>query len=158
MTRTDSASIIVDATPEAVYAAMTEPAALAAWLPPSGMRGEMRAFDLRPGGHYRMVLHYEDPAVAGKTGENSDDVAVRFLDLVPGALVSQAVDFVSDDPAFAGTMVMNWIIRPVPEGSEVTIRAENVPSGISAEDHAEGLASSLKNLAKFLEDKGPMVP
>jgi len=151
MSRTDSASRIVDATPEAVYAAMTDPAAMVVWLPPTGMRGEMLEFDLRPGGHYRMVLHYEDPSIAGKTGENSDDVAVRFLDLVSGALVSQAVDFVSDDPAFAGTMVMNWMLRPVPEGTEVTIRAENVPSGISAEDHAEGLASSLENLAKFLE-------
>ncbi|MCR6635398.1 SRPBCC domain-containing protein [Devosia sp.] len=151
MSRTDSASRIMDATPEAVYAAMTDPAAMVVWLPPQGMRGQMLEFDLRPGGHYRMVLRYEDSSIAGKTGENSDDVAVRFLDLVPGALVSQAVDFVSDDPAFAGTMVMNWILRPVPEGTEVTIRAENVPSGISAEDHAEGLAASLENLEKFVE-------
>jgi hypothetical protein len=98
-----------------------------------------------------MILRYDDAGIVGKTGENSDDVAVRFLDLVPGALVSQAVDFVSDDPAFAGTMVMNWLLRPVPEGTEITIRAENVPSGISAEDHAEGLSSSLENLARFLE-------
>lgn len=151
MSRTDSASRIMDATPEAVYAAMTDPATMVVWLPPQGMRGEMLEFDLRPGGHYRMVLRYEDSSIAGKTGENSDDVAVRFLDLVPGALVSQAVDFVSDDPAFAGTMVMNWMLRPVPEGTEVTIRAENVPSGISAEDHAEGLAASLENLEKFVE-------
>lgn len=151
MSRTDSASRIMDATPEAVYAAMTDPAAMVVWLPPQGMRGQMLEFDLRPGGHYRMVLRYEDSSIAGKTGENSDDVAVRFLDLVPGALVSQAVDFVSDDPALAGTMVMNWMLRPVPEGTEVTIRAENVPGGISAEDHAEGLASSLDNLANFLE-------
>lgn len=151
MSRTDSASRIVDATPEAVYAAMAEPEALVAWLPPKGMTGHFTAFDLRPGGHYRMVLRYEDASIAGKTGHGEDEVSARFLDLVPGALIAQAVDFVSDDPAFAGTMVMNWILRPVPEGTEVTIRAENVPSGISAEDHAEGLASSLKNLARFLE-------
>ena len=150
MTRTDSASRIVDATPEAVYAAMTEPRSMLAWLPPAGMRGEMLEFDLRVGGRYRMVLRYDDAGIAGKTGENSDDVFVRFLDLVPGALISQAVEFVSDDPAFAGTMVMNWILRPVPEGTEITIRAENVPSGISAQDHAEGLASSLEQLARFL--------
>lgn len=151
MSRTDSASLVVDATPEAVYAAMTDPYSMVAWLPPTGMRGEMLEFDLRPGGHYRMVLRYDDADIAGKTGENSDDVFVRFVDLVPGALIAQAVDFTSDDPAFAGTMVMSWILRPVPEGTEITIRAENVPSGISAEDHAEGLASSLQNLARFLE-------
>lgn len=150
MSRTDTATRIVAASPEAVYAAMTEPNALLAWLPPEGMTGAFKEFDLRPGGRYRLVLTYADKTIAGKTGENSDDVSVRFLDLVPGALVSQAVDFVSDDPAFSGTMVMNWILRAVPEGTEVTIRAENVPSGISAEDHAEGLNSSLTNLAKFL--------
>lgn len=150
MSRTDTATRIVSASPEAVYAAMTEPKALLAWLPPEGMTGAFKEFDLRPGGRYRLVLTYADKTIGGKTGENSDDVSVRFLDLVPGALVSQAVDFVSDDPAFSGTMVMNWILRAMPEGTEVTIRAENVPSGISAEDHAEGLNSSLNNLAKFL--------
>jgi len=98
-----------------------------------------------------MVLRYNDPSIAGKTGEGSDDVAVRIIDLVPGALVSQGVDFVSDDPAFSGTMVMNWIFEAVDEGTRVTIRAENVPEGISEEDHQEGLRSSLENLAGFLE-------
>jgi hypothetical protein len=33
----------------------------------------------------------------------------------------------------------------------VDIRADDVPAGISAEDHATGLASSLANLAAHLE-------
>jgi len=152
MSRTDSATRIIDATPEAVYAALTEPEALAAWLPPSGMAGEMREFVPGPGGHYRMVLRYEDETIAGKSRDNEDEVLVRYTDLVPGALVAQEVDFVSDDSSFAGTMVMNWILTPRPEGTEVTIRAENVPSGISVEDHAAGLASSLENLARYVEE------
>ena len=35
----------------------------------------------------------------------------------------------------------------------VTIRAENVPPGISPEDHEAGLNSSLANLAAFVEAK-----
>lgn len=151
MGRVDSASRAIEASPETVYATMTDPAALVSWLPPAGMTGEMLEFDLRPGGHYRMVLRYADTAFAGKSGAGEDEVSVRYLDLVPAALVSQAVDFVSDDPAFSGTMVMKWILRPLAGGTEVTIRAENVPSGISAADHAEGLASSLENLARFVE-------
>lgn len=151
MGRVDSASRLIEASPEMIYAAMTDPAALVAWLPPSGMTGEMLEFDLRPGGRYRMVLRYADPAFEGKTGAGEDEVTVRYLELVPAALVSQAVHFVSDDPAFSGTMVMNWILRPLAGRTEVTIRAENVPSGISAADHAEGLGSSLQNLAHFVE-------
>ena len=75
----------------------------------------------------------------------------RFVDLVPGVRVVQAVDFVSDEPGYAGTMVMTWEVTPLEDGTRVEIRADNVPAGISAEDHAAGLASSLANLAAYLE-------
>jgi hypothetical protein len=65
--------------------------------------------------------------------------------------VVQAVEFRSDDPAFAGTMTGTWSVTPVEGGTLVELRADDVPSGISAEDHAAGLASSLENLARYLE-------
>jgi hypothetical protein len=58
---------------------------------------------------------------------------------------------VSDDPAFAGTMVMTWTITAVGAATRVDIAAEDVPDGISAADHAAGLTSSLANLAAHLE-------
>ena len=64
----------------------------------------------------------------------------------------QAVNFVSDDPAQAGTMTMIWEVTAVEHGTRVEFRAEDVPAGISADDHAAGLTSSLANLAKHLED------
>jgi len=99
-----------------VYAALTDPDALAVWLPPGGMTGRFEFFDLRPGGSYRMVLTYRDESSAAKTTADSDVVDVRFVD----------------------------------GGSDVSITAEDVPAGISAEDHAAGLASSLANLAAHL--------
>jgi Activator of Hsp90 ATPase homolog 1-like protein len=77
---------------------------------------------------------------------NSDIVGGRFVDVVPGVRVVQAIDFVSDDPANAGTMTMTWEITPVGGGTRV-----DVPPGISAADHATGLRSSLANLASYLE-------
>lgn len=150
MARIDQAHSIIEAPRKAIYHAMTTAEALVAWLPPSGMSGQMLDFDPRPGGHYKMVLRYDDAAIAGKSGGNEDIVTVRYLDLVQDTLVSQAVDFVSEDPRFAGTMVMNWTLEDRPEGTLVTIRAEHVPAGISAEDHAEGLAASLANLKDFV--------
>ena len=47
-------------------------------------------------------------------------------------------------------MTMTWEVTTVDDGTLVTITAENVPDGISAEDHAVGLASSLANLASYL--------
>src|SRR5438132_12538543 len=80
-----------------------------AWLPPGGMTGRFERFDARPGGSYRMVLTYPDASGApGKATADSDIVEARFADIVPGERVVQAVDFVSDDPAYAGTMTMTW--------------------------------------------------
>lgn len=78
---------------------------------------------------------------------------VRFIDIVTDVRVVQAVDFLSEDPAFAGTMKMTWELSPQDDGAHVTIRAEDVPAGISAEDHAVGLASSLANLEAFLRQE-----
>lgn len=135
-----------------VYAALVDPDALAAWLPPQGMAGRFERFDARPGGGYRLVLTYADATTApGKATADSDIVEARFVDIVPGVRVVQAVDFVADDPAYAGTMTMTWEVTAVDGGTRVAIRAEDVPAGISAADHAAGLASSLANLATYVE-------
>jgi len=152
MPRTDRGSRVIAASPERVWAALVDPGALLAWLPPGGMTGRFERFDARPGGSYRMVLTYSDASGApGKASADSDIVEARFIDIVPGERVVQAVDFVSDDPANAGTMTMTWQVTPVDSGTRVDIVAEDVPDGISADDHAAGLASSLTNLAAYLQ-------
>lgn len=152
MTRTDTASRVISAPVERVYAALVDPDALAAWLPPEGMSGRIERFDARPGGSYRMILTYADASTApGKATADSDVVESRFVEIVPGVRVVQAVDFVSDDPAYAGTMTMTWAVSTVDAGTRVDIRADDVPAGIRAEDHAAGLASSLANLATYVE-------
>jgi uncharacterized protein YndB with AHSA1/START domain len=106
MPRTDRASRVIAAPAERVWAALVDPKALMAWLPPAGMTGRFERFDARPGGSYRMVLTYSDASGApGKASADSDIVEARFADIVPGERVVQAVDFVSDDPAYAGADV-----------------------------------------------------
>jgi 8-oxo-dGTP diphosphatase len=152
MSRTDLANLLIHADREAVFAALTDPGALVAWLPPKGMRGRFERFDLRDGGSYRLVLTYDDAAGApGKTDAASDVAEVRIARVVPGDSVEQLVDFESDDPAFRGTMRMTWSLRDTAEGTLVQFEARDVPSGIRARDHAEGLTSSLANLAAYLE-------
>jgi uncharacterized protein YndB with AHSA1/START domain len=153
MARTDTASRVIASPPDRVYAALIDPQALTAWLPPDGMSGRFERFDARPGGSYRLVLTYPDASstARGKATADSDIVEARFVDVVPGVRVVQAVEFVSDDPANAGTMTMTWELTAVDDGTRVDIRADDVPAGISAEDHAAGLASSLANLATYLE-------
>jgi uncharacterized protein YndB with AHSA1/START domain len=148
----DTASRLVAAPPERVFGAFVDQDALTTWLPPGDMHGSFERFDARPGGSYRMILTYADAStVSGKATADSDVVEARFVDIVPGVRVVQAVDFVSDDPAYAGTMTMTWEVTAVGAGTRVDIRADDVPDGISAEDHAAGLASSLAKLAAYVE-------
>lgn len=152
MSRTDSASRVIRADRTRVFAALVDADALTEWLPPGGMTGRFERFDARPGGSYRLVLTYADvSAGSGKATADTDVVEARFVDIEPDVRVVQAVDFVSDDPAFAGTMTMTWELSAAEGGTRVEFRAEDVPVGISAEDHAAGLASSLANLAGYVE-------
>jgi uncharacterized protein YndB with AHSA1/START domain len=150
--RKDFAARVIEAPPDVVYRAFIDPASLIAWLPPKGMTGQILHFDARPGGAFRMVLTLDQPgASTGKTTDDSDIVEVRFVDLVVNERIVQLVDFESKQPEFAGTMRMTWTLRAVPQGTEVSILCEDVPSGISKEDHDAGLQSSLENLAAFAE-------
>jgi uncharacterized protein YndB with AHSA1/START domain len=143
---------VVAAPPARVFASFVDRDALVAWLPPDGMTARFEHFDPRPGGSYRLVLSYDDASRGrGKATPSSDIVEARYVDIVPGVRVVQAVDFVSDDPSFAGTMTMTWEVTAVDGGSRVDIIADGVPEGISAEDHAAGLASSLAQLADHME-------
>ena len=152
MPRTDRASRLVAAPVPRVFEALVDRDALVAWLPPRGMVATFERFDPRPGGSYRLVLSYVDAAeTRGKSSADSDIVEARYVDIVPNVRVVQEVDFVSDDPKFAGTMTMTWAVAAVNHGTRVDIIADDVPDGISADDHATGLASSLENLAFLVE-------
>jgi len=150
--RIDTASRIIAAPPEAIYQAFVDRDALLAWLPPEGMTGEILEFEPHPGGAFRMALHYSVPG-HGKTTEDTDMVDSEFAELVPAHRVVQLVRFKSDDPAYAGIMRMVWDLEPANGGTRVIFLAEDVPPGISKEDHDSGLRSSLENLARYVEGK-----
>lgn len=150
--RIDRATQFVPASRAAVWRALVDPVRLARWLPPEGMLGRVDLWEPRPGGHFRLTLSYgkAEHAAAGKTAPGTDVVEGRFVELVANERMAWAVTFRTDDPAFAGEMLMTWLLADAPGGAAVTIEARNVPPGIGAEDHATGLASTLANLAREL--------
>lgn len=155
MSRTDRASRVIAAPPAAVYGALLDREALEAWLPPNGMRGRVEQWDPRPGGGFRMVLTYLDPANSpGKSSDATDVVEVGFADLVPPQRVVQRAVFEADDPSYAGTMTLTWLLAAAADGTEVTVTATDVPPGIDPADHEAGIASSLANLASYVETAG----
>ena len=149
--RTDRATRLVPASPDTVSRALLDPDQLIEWLPPRGMSGRVLLFEPREGGRYRIELRYEGEG-AGKTSARTDVTSGRFVLIEPGRRVVMSVEFDSDDPRFVGEMTMTWAFAPEGGGTRVTVTAEHVPPGISAEDHEAGLASSLDNLVQFAGD------
>ena len=151
--RVDRASREIAATAESIYQALTSREAVQTWLPPEGARGIVHEFEPRVGGAFRLSLVFDTPGETGarKSSSNTDVVDGEFLELVPNQRVRQRFMFNSENPDFAGAMVMTWTLMPATGGTHVTVAAENVPVGISPQDHEVGMASSLANLAGYVE-------
>jgi uncharacterized protein YndB with AHSA1/START domain len=148
----DQASRLIRASSSKIYRAFATAHAMESWLPPQGMTGMMLEFAFREGGAYRLRLTYNEAQhTPGKTSKDADQVEVRFVRLIPHERIEQAVTFESDDPAFAGEMRITWTLESGRDGTLVTVRCEDVPAGIRPEDHQAGLASTLSNLAAFVE-------
>ncbi len=98
-----------------------------------------------------MAFVHERANAKGKSGGDRDVFTGRFVELLPDTRIVEEIAFDTADPAISGTMRITTQLIPVSDGTKVTFSAENVPSGISADDHRRGMESSLKNLAKLLE-------
>ena len=143
------ASRVINATPDEIYAAFMDPAALIAWLPPGEMTGKMHAFDARVSGGYRMSLLYpaNDLAPRGKTSAREDVVNVRFVELVPGCRIVEAVTFETTDPTLLGEMTIIVTLERVPGGTVVTLVCKDLPPGLRPDDNEPGSRRSLEQLA-----------
>jgi uncharacterized protein YndB with AHSA1/START domain len=146
-------SRVIRATREKVYRAFLEPEAVAAWLAPEGMQASVHEFEAREGGRFRISLKYLRPedSQRGKTSSDTDTYQGRFVKLVAGEMVVEAIEFESDDPDFAGEMTMTVTLEKAEGGTKVTLLYENVPPGIRPEDNEAGTRSALEKLAKLVE-------
>jgi uncharacterized protein YndB with AHSA1/START domain len=152
MGNTHHVSRVIAAPRETVYGALLDREAVEAWLPPDGMAGRIERWDPQAGGGFRMVLTYLDSGDApGKSSDATDVVEVTFAELAPPQRVVQLAEFEADDPAYAGTMTMTWHLTRVSGGTEVAVTAADVPPGIDQAIHEAGIASSLANLATYVE-------
>jgi uncharacterized protein YndB with AHSA1/START domain len=146
-------SKFIRATPEALYQAFTDPAALTVWLAPEDMTGAVHSFDYRVGGGYQMSLYYpaSEQTFRGKTREREDRYTARFVELTPPSRIVEAITFDSVEPAFSGEMIMVVTFAAEDGGTTVTIFFKDIPPGIRPEDNEAGTRSTLEKLARYVE-------
>lgn len=124
MTRAKSAGVAstrvsrrVNAPRAAVYRALLDPRAVAAWMVPTGMTSQVHTFDAREGGAFRISLTYVAPTRTGKTTAQTDTYHGRFLRLVPDQQVVEVVEFETADPGMRGEMTITMTLADADGGT-----------------------------------------
>jgi uncharacterized protein YndB with AHSA1/START domain len=143
----------IRASPEAVYRALVDAEAVAAWRVPDGMGAVVHEFDARVGGRFRVPLTYESPDRQGKSAGASDTYQGRFVELVPNERVVEELEFETSDPAFGGVMRVTTTLAGTESGTDVAILHQGVPAGVSPQDNALGTRMALDKLAALVESR-----
>jgi len=137
---------VLRTTPEKIYRAFLDPAAMAKWLPPNGFTGKVHQIDAKVGGTYKMSF------TNFGTGQ-SHSFGGTYLELVPNERIRHTDTF--DDPNLPGEMHTTVSLKRVSVGTEVNVVQEGIPAAIPAEACYLGWQESLTHLAQLVEAEVP---
>lgn len=137
---------VLRATPERVYRAFIDAAAMSKWLPPNGFTGQVHHIDPKVGGTYKMSF-------TNFTTGKSHSFGGEFLELTPHERIRYTDRF--DDPNLPGQIQTTISLNKVSVGTELNIVQEGVPAAIPAEACYLGWQESLTLLAKLVEAEIP---
>jgi uncharacterized protein YndB with AHSA1/START domain len=137
---------VLRTTPDKIYRAFTDAAALAKWLPPYGFTCTVEHLEAKVGGTFRMSF-------SNFTSGNGHSFGGEYKELVPGELVRYTNKF--DDPNLPGEMQVTVKLKPVLVGTEVRITQAGIPEIIPVEMCYLGWQESLLQLANLVEPNIP---
>ncbi len=137
---------VLKTSPEKLYRAFTEAAAMATWLPPYGFTCTVHEMTVKPGGTYKMSFQNFS------TG-NSHSFGGKYVELKPNEFLQYTDQF--DDPNMPGEMVTTVRLTKNMAGTEVKITQEGIPAAIPVEMCYLGWQESLEKLAKLVEPDIP---
>jgi len=137
---------VLKASPERVYRAFLEPAALAKWIAPYGFVCEIHELDARVGGRHRASFRNFGTGACHTFGG-------EYLALVPFEKLHYTDRF--DDASLPGELDVTVTLREVSCGTELTIVQAGIPEAIPVEMCYLGWQESLAQLALLVE---PQIP
>ena len=132
-------------TPEKLYKAFLDPAALVKWMAPHGFTARVDKLDARVGGSYHMAF------TNFGTG-SSHSFGGEYLELVPNRRIVHTDRF---DAGLPGTMKVTIEIGEGAVGTELHIVQEGVPDAIPADACYLGWGESLELLKLLVEPEIP---
>ncbi|WP_050479136.1 SRPBCC family protein [Herbaspirillum rhizosphaerae] len=137
---------ILRTTPDKIYRAFTDAAALAKWLPPYGFTCTVEHLEAKVGGTFRMSF-------SNFTSGNGHSFGGEYKELVPGELIRYTDKF--DDPNLPGELLVTVKLKPVLTGTDVRITQSGIPEVIPVEMCYLGWQESLAQLANLVEPNIP---
>ena len=137
---------VFHATPDRVYRAFLDPAAMVKWLPPNGFTATVHQMDAKVGGSHRMSF-------TNFTSGKSHSFGGKYLELVPNERIRYTDKF--DDANLPGEMVVTVTLKKVMVGTELNVVQEGVPDVIPPEACYLGWQESLVLLGKLVEAEIP---
>ncbi len=137
---------VLKASPEKVYRAFTEAAAMASWMPPYGFLCTVHEMNPHAGGTYRMSFQ-------NFTTGHSDSFGGTYLELRPNEFLKYSDKF--DDPNLPGEMTTTVSLQKTSVGTELKVVQEGIPAAIPVEMCYLGWQESLDKLMRLVE---PMIP
>ncbi|MCE9520658.1 MAG: SRPBCC family protein [Verrucomicrobia bacterium] len=133
---------VLRSSPERVYRAFIDPAAMCKWLPPCGFTGTMHHMEAKVGGTFKMSF-------TNFTTQKGMSFGGEYLEMIPNEKLRYTDQF--DDPNLPGVITVTVLLKEVFCGTEVNITQEGVPSVIPAEACYMGWQESLMQLAQLVE-------
>ena len=135
-----------DASPEAVFKAWTDPAQVARWIGPRGVKATVEKMEARVGGTYRIVMHRDsgpDPIVEGV-----------FRELTPGRRLVFTWSWLNEAGKPMHETLVTLEFRPVGQKTEMTLLHEKFDSAESRDSHTHGWHGSFDKLTELNGQQG----
>lgn len=137
---------VLKTSPEKIYRAFTEAAAIASWLPPYGFVCSVHEMNVKTGGTFKMSFQ-------NFTTGNSHSFGGEYVELKPNEFLKYTDKF--DDPNLPGEMTTSVWLKKTIAGTDIKITQEGIPAAIPAEMCYLGWQESLEKLAKLVEPEIP---
>lgn len=137
---------VLDAPPERVFRAWTEPAELERWFGPRGFSARVVALEPQVGGRYELAMIPEEGqarTVAGRYREFSPPARLVFT-----WAWGDGADEAHRDRDRESLVTIEF--RPLEAGTEVVLTHERLSSAEAREGHRQGWSGSLERLGEHL--------
>jgi uncharacterized protein YndB with AHSA1/START domain len=137
---------VIKASPEKVFRAFSNGAALASWLARFVLTVTVHEIVFRVGGGYKMSF------TNFSTG-SSHSFGGKYLEIKPNEFLKYTDQF--DDPNLPGQMITTIRLRKVLVGTELEAVQTGIPAAIPAEMCYLGWQESIEKLVKLVEPEIP---